>query len=437
MITRFEWTNARSIDDAIGQLNDKSLAKAGGVDLMDRLKEGLDAPSRLVNIRSIPDLDYVKEESGWLRIGPMVTLTTIAEHPVIRQRYKVLADAALNAATPHIRNMATVGGNLLQRPRCWYFRNEQFHCRRKGGDECFAQDGENEYHAIFDNEICAIVHPSAAACALTALGAKVQVKGKKGAREIALDDLFVRPETDVTREHVLNSGELLTEIRVPAPSDSTRSAYTKVGQKESFDWPLSEVAVVLELAWRRGEQSVDRAGRGRTHPLASNCGGESSDRQTAQRTECARRRGCCHAGRHATLAECIQDSDVRSCGAAHNYGRRAGGVMREFMDEPEIETPDPAELPEVCRFIRTKTAYGNAIGYRRLAARRLQHSGILVSADHGRLRPRRPTRRAQAVPRRTVLLRQTRLGPSGPAIPPLVTLRLPTLGKHAHKGYAL
>ena len=249
MIPRFEWTNARSIDDAIGQINEKTVVKAGGVDLMDRLKEGLDAPSRLVNIRTIAGLDDVKEESGWLRIGPMVTLATIAEHPVIRKRYAVLADAALNAATPQIRNMATLGGNLLQRPRCWYFRNEQFHCRRKGGEECFAQDGENEYHAIFDNEICAIVHPSAAACALTALGAKVQVKGKKGAREIALDDLFVRPEKDVTREHVLDPGELLTEIRVPAPSDVTRCAYMKVGQKESFDWPLAEVAVVLE---RRG-----------------------------------------------------------------------------------------------------------------------------------------------------------------------------------------
>jgi xanthine dehydrogenase YagS FAD-binding subunit len=246
MIARFEWSNARSIDDAIGQLNDKTIVKAGGVDLMDRLKEHLDSPSRLVNIRTISGLDYVKEESGWLRIGPMVTLAAIAEHPVIRQHYAVLADAALNAATPQIRNMATVGGNLLQRPRCWYFRNEHFHCRRKGGDECFAQEGENEYHAIFDNEICAIVHPSAAACALTALGAKVQVKGKNGAREIALDDLFVRPETDVTREHVLKPDELLTEIRVPAPSDETRSAYTKVGQKESFDWPLVEVAVVLE-----------------------------------------------------------------------------------------------------------------------------------------------------------------------------------------------
>jgi xanthine dehydrogenase YagS FAD-binding subunit len=246
VIARFEWTNATSIDDAIGQLNDKTIVKAGGVDLMDRLKEGIDSPSRLVNIRTISGLDYVKEESGWLRIGPMVTLATIAEHPVIRQRYAVLADAGLKAATPQIRNMATVAGNLLQRPRCWYFRNEQFHCRRKGGEECFAQDGENEYHAIFDNEICAIVHPSAAACALTALGAKVQVKAKNDAREIALDDLFIRPETDVTREHVLKPGELLTEVRVPASSDATRSAYTKVGQKDSFDWPLAEVAVVLE-----------------------------------------------------------------------------------------------------------------------------------------------------------------------------------------------
>jgi xanthine dehydrogenase YagS FAD-binding subunit len=245
-VIAFEWTNASSIDDAISQLNQKAIPKAGGIDLMDRLKEGLDAPSRLVNIRTISGLDYVKQESGWLRIGPMVTLATIAEHPVIRQRYAVLANAALKAATPQIRNMATVGGNLLQRPRCWYFRNEQFHCRRKGGDECFALNGENEYHAIFDNEICAIVHPSAAACALTALRAQVEVKSKNGTREIALDDLFVRPETDVTREHVLNPGELLTEIRVPAPSDATRSAYSKVGQKESFDWPLVEVAVVLE-----------------------------------------------------------------------------------------------------------------------------------------------------------------------------------------------
>ncbi len=246
MIPRFEWSDARTIEEAIAQLNRKSIAKAGGIDLMDRLKEGLDSPSRLVNIRTIAGLDYVREDSGWLRIGPLVTMATIAEHPVIRKRYTVLAEAALRAATPQIRNMATVAGNLLQRPRCWYFRSDQFHCLRKGGERCFAQDGENDYHAIFDNSVCAIVHPSAAACALTALGAKVEVRGRKGTREITLDDLFVRPEQDVTREHVLEDDELLTEIRVPAAGPSVRTAYSKFGQKESFDWPLAEVAVVLD-----------------------------------------------------------------------------------------------------------------------------------------------------------------------------------------------
>jgi xanthine dehydrogenase YagS FAD-binding subunit len=255
VIARFEWSNARSVQDALAQLDGKALVKAGGVDLMDRLKEGLDSPSRLVNIRTISGLDHVKEDAGWLRIGSLVTLATMASHPVIRERYPALAEAAEHAATPQIRNMATVGGNLLQRPRCWYFRSDQFHCLRKGGDRCFAQDGENDYHAIFDNQVCAIVHPSAMACALTALGAKLEIHSRKGVREAALEDFFVPPEQDVTREHSLATDEILTEIRAPMPSLATRSAYTKVAQKESFDWPLAEVAVVIE---RRGD-IVNRA----------------------------------------------------------------------------------------------------------------------------------------------------------------------------------
>ncbi len=246
MIARFEWSDARSLDEALSLLEGKSMVKAGGVDLMIRLKEGLDSPSRLVNLRTVPGLDYVKEDGGWLHLGPLVTLTTISEHPLLRSRYTALADAALHAATPHIRNMATLGGNLLQRPRCWYFRSEQFHCLRKGGDRCFAQDGENDYHAIFDNQLCAIVHPSAAACALTALGATLEIRGKKGTREAPLDGFFLRPEQDVTREHSLGEDELLTEIRVPALPDGARTAYKKIFQKESFDWPLAEVAVVLD-----------------------------------------------------------------------------------------------------------------------------------------------------------------------------------------------
>ena len=246
MIARFEWSDARSVHDALAQLDGKALVKAGGVDLIDRLKEGLDSPSRLVNLRTIPGLDYIKEDSGWLRIGPLVSLATIAEHPAIRRQYAALADACLRAATPQIRNMATIGGNLLQRPRCWYFRSDQFHCLRKGGDRCFALDGENDYHAIFDNQVCAIVHPSAAACALTAFGAELAIQSRKGTREANLENFYIRPEQDVTREHSLAEGEILTEIRVPAPSAETRSAYAKVAQKESFDWPLAEVAVVLE-----------------------------------------------------------------------------------------------------------------------------------------------------------------------------------------------
>src|SRR5437868_14077076 len=144
---------------------------------MDRLKEGLDAPSRLVNIRTIAGLDDVKEESGWLRIGPMVTLATIAEHPVIRKRYAVLADAALNAATPQIRNLATVGGNLLQRPRCWYFRNEHFH---QDGGNSLARDGENQYHAIFDNAQTAMVQASTPATPLVAYDASIELPGPEG-----------------------------------------------------------------------------------------------------------------------------------------------------------------------------------------------------------------------------------------------------------------
>src|SRR2546421_6391111 len=147
------------------------------------MKEGILAPEKLVNIRHIRGLDQISEDgSGGLRIGPMVTLAQIADSALVRQRYAALGHAAFRAATPQIRNMATAGGNLLQRPRCWYFRHEEFNCRKKGGEKCFAQDGENQYHAIFDNSLCAIVHPSATACALVALGGSIDLTDGKDKR---------------------------------------------------------------------------------------------------------------------------------------------------------------------------------------------------------------------------------------------------------------
>jgi xanthine dehydrogenase YagS FAD-binding subunit len=240
----FEWTDATTVEEALGALGAGAAVKAGGVDIVDRMKERLEAPRRLVNIRNIKTLRGIRAEKDGLAVGPLVTLAELAESPDVRKLAAALADAAGNAATPQIRNMATVGGNLLQRPRCWYFRGEQFHCLRKGGDHCYAIEGENQYHAVFGNTICAIVHPSAAAVALMALGATLEVTSAKGKRDVPIDGFFVAPEVDVTREHSLAPGELLTGIRVPATW--SRSAYVKLGEKESFDWPIAEVAVALE-----------------------------------------------------------------------------------------------------------------------------------------------------------------------------------------------
>lgn len=246
-MNRFEWTDAASVEEAVAQLGAKIVAKAGGVDLLDRLKEGLEAPERLVNIRNIRGLDHIEEDKNGLRIGPLVTLARLSEDKLLLKGYTALAEAAGHAATPQIRNMASAGGNLLQRPRCWYFRQEEFDCRRKGGERCFALDGENQYHAIFDNQLCAIVHPSALAVPLVAMGARVVLNSAKGTRAVELERFFLTPETDIMRENVLAPDELITEIQVPALQTGTRSAYIKQGEKESFDWPVADVAVVLAL----------------------------------------------------------------------------------------------------------------------------------------------------------------------------------------------
>src|SRR5690348_17017488 len=135
----FEWTDASSVDQAVSQLGNGAVLKAGGVDLLDLLKENLIQPRRLVNLRTVPGLDHIQDDQKTgLKIGPLVTLAELDANTIVRKRYTALADAAGNAATPQIRNMATIGGNLVQRPRCWYFRNEQFHCKKKGGELCFA-----------------------------------------------------------------------------------------------------------------------------------------------------------------------------------------------------------------------------------------------------------------------------------------------------------
>jgi len=243
----FEWSEPATVEEALAQLGPSALAKAGGIDLMDRLKERLDAPARLVNLRRLPGLKGVREVEGTVELGPLVTLARLAEDPLVRARLPALADAAQQAATPNVRNAATLGGNLLQRPRCWYFRREAFACLRKGGATCFAQEGRNAYHAVFANGVCAAVHPSDTAVALVAYGARAVLASPRGTRQLSLENLFVPAEEDVTREHRLAPDELLVALRVPAPAAGTRSAYLKLGERDSSDWPLASVAVVLEL----------------------------------------------------------------------------------------------------------------------------------------------------------------------------------------------
>ena len=252
-MNRFEWVNASSVDQALSSITDDAAFKAGGIDLLDLMKDGIARPSRLVNIRQISGLEQISEDENSLRIGALVTLTQIEEHPTIQNKYTALSEAASRIATPQIRNMATVGGNLVQRPRCWYFRSEDFHCRKKGGTHCFAQDGENDYHAVFDNRVCAIIHPSGIAVPLVAMNGRVEITTKRGKREVALEEFFTSPGHNVRRENILEPGELITSIVVPAAE--ARSAYYKQGEKESFDWPIADVAVALTMQGSRCSQA--------------------------------------------------------------------------------------------------------------------------------------------------------------------------------------
>ena len=244
----FTLIQARTLAEAAREAARPGTAvKAGGVDLVDRMKEGLDRPDRVVSIAAVKGLDRI-EAGPPAKIGALATLAAVSSHEGIRRAYPALAAAAEGAATPQIRNMATLGGNLCQRPRCWYYRLEEFPCRKKGGNDCFAQEGENRFHAIFGTEeICVCVHPSATGVALLAYGATLQTTSPRGARSLPIAKFFTGPNPDPTRENLLGPGELIEAVTIPAPAAGARSAYRKFKEKESFDWPLVEACVSLRL----------------------------------------------------------------------------------------------------------------------------------------------------------------------------------------------
>jgi xanthine dehydrogenase YagS FAD-binding subunit len=244
----FALADCTTVDAALSQLKDGAVVKAGGVDLLDRMKNGTTQPSKLVNIRNISELRGINEADQGLTIGALTTLTEISNHPVIRTQYQILSDACGHAATPHIRNMATVGGNLLQPVQCWYYRSADFECLRKGKEFCFAFNGLNQYHAIMDYGTCPAVAPSSAAVALLGLDATVELtSAKRGKRLVAIKDFYVQPDANPTKFTVIEPDELLTAVTIPRPAPGTRSAYQKYGEKESFDWAIADAGVVLEM----------------------------------------------------------------------------------------------------------------------------------------------------------------------------------------------
>src|SRR5580704_6974074 len=226
-MNRFEVITPADVASASRLLaEDGNVAFAGGVDVVDLSKQSIVSPTALVNLKGLKELGGIEvRPSGELRLGATVKLSEVAEHPAIRAKFTAIAEAAGEAATPQIRNLGTVGGNLLQRPRCWYFRNPDIVCLKKGGHLCYAINGLNRYHAILGGGPSFIVHPSNLAPALIAFGTSVRLFGPGGERKVVLDQFFALPSVDATRENVLQAGEIVVEVIVPPPAASTQSGY--------------------------------------------------------------------------------------------------------------------------------------------------------------------------------------------------------------------
>ena len=244
----FTYVNAANEKEAVAALasaqRGRMLPMAGGMDLLALMKDYIVSPDRVVSIKGL-DQAITQVDSG-LRIGAAAKLVDLTEHAAARKLFPALIAAAEGVGTPQIRNMGTVGGNIMQRPRCWYFRNEEFNCLKKGGSRCFAVDGENQFHAIFGDGPCHIVHPSSLAVPVIAYGGRFRVTGSNGAREIDAGEFFQMPNRNLYGENVLQPDEIVTHIILPAPGQ--KSASYEVRFKQSHDWPLAAATVNLMMA---------------------------------------------------------------------------------------------------------------------------------------------------------------------------------------------
>ncbi len=265
----FEYANPTTLKDAVGQLGSAwgySEVLAGGTDLLSLLKDYVVTPRRVVNIKGIRALAGIHSAAEGLQIGATVTLEELQENRAVREEFPALAQAAAGVSSPQVRNMGTVGGDLCQRPRCWYFRSGFGLLAKDEKGTSLVPGGENRYHAILGNSGPAyFVNPSSLAPALISLGATVRLFGPKGQREVALAEFFVVPKNDGERENILQPNELLTAVMIPTASRGLRNATYEVRQKQALDWPLAAASVAL--AMQAGKVASARIVLGHVAPI--------------------------------------------------------------------------------------------------------------------------------------------------------------------------
>jgi xanthine dehydrogenase YagS FAD-binding subunit len=256
----FDYGNPTTVEETIALLERNGHLQpltgvrplAGGTDLLTLMKGDIAAPSRLLDIKRLAGLPTgIEETAEGVSVGALTTLTDIETNPVIQQRHPLLAQAAAVAATPQLRNMATLGGNLLQRPRCWYFRNRLLGCWLKGGHGCPAYEGENQFHALFGGGPCYAVHPSDLAPALLALGARVHLRGSAGARVVPMAEFFTLPTEDRRYETGIGGDELLLSVFIPRSRQGGRQVYLKAMERKGWAFAIVAVAAALRLDGRR------------------------------------------------------------------------------------------------------------------------------------------------------------------------------------------
>jgi len=248
----FELAQPNSISDAqklLEQQGENGWVLAGGMDSFDWLKDRIKKPKLVVDLSGIAELKGVRAIPDGIEIGAMTTLTEVVEHPAIREKYKLLAESAKLVASPQIRNQGTLGGNVSQDARCWYYR-AGWPCYRAGGNICYADtpDGRNREHAILHADRCVAVNPSDSAPALIALDAKFVIRTSKGERVVDAEDYFIGPDIDITRLHILRPGDLLTAIRIPSTWAGSQFYFEKVRDRNVWDFPLLNVASAMVVS---------------------------------------------------------------------------------------------------------------------------------------------------------------------------------------------